>query len=188
MASYGRNFEFRVPPVHGERGGRYYIPDDGDAIPIGAPVEVSPATNSPLWTGALPVVLATGATPPVAGQHGILVYEHLNFDGFDPVMTTYSDLDTAPPGKQVQVVGGGRVKVVFKNTVDRVFLTRRNYSGRTMVAPDDLTGIAVGNGLRPGVGTDADGYWAETGVGEDAWLIVESVDTARGEVEARINF
>ena len=38
MSSYGRNFEFRVPPVHGERGGRYVLDSESDDLPIGVPL------------------------------------------------------------------------------------------------------------------------------------------------------
>lgn len=189
MGSYGRNFEFRVPPVHGERGGRYVLSGDAD-LPIGVPVVAADgADNDETLTGALPVSLATGAQAFKRGMCGILVYEHIDNFGVDPVLNTWSDRDTAPAGKMVQVVSGDRVKVVLKNTVDRTFLQTRDYAGRTMVAGIGATPtVQVGDLLTPGVGNDDDGYWAETGTAANGWLVVERVDADRGEVECRFNF
>lgn len=183
MATYGRNFEFRVPPYHGQRGGRYVIPRDAAAdVVIGAPV---------LWNGEdtdvnglMPVELATGASAPVKGQAGVLVYEGDTLSGLDPLLNGISDIDRAPRGRQVQVVSGDMVKVVFRNTEDRLFLNSRNYTGRTMFAGTP----AVGDFLTPGAGTDQDGYWAVAAAAAEAWLVVESYDDARNEVEARFVF
>lgn len=188
MASYGRNFEFRVPPVHGERGGRYVL-GGSDALPIGAPVKVADgATPSAAYTDALPVALATGAQAPKKGLCGILVYEvdpGAGLGGLDPVNSTYSDYDTAPVGKLVQVVSGSQAKVVLRNTADRTFLNSKSYAGRLMVP---VSGLVVGDYLTPGTGSDSAGYWAENATASNAWLIVTSVNTARGEVEARLAF
>lgn len=188
MASYGRNFEFRVPPVHGERGGRYVL-GGSTALPIGAPVKVADgATPSTSLTGALPVGLATGASAPKKGLCGILVWEvdpGSGLGGVDPVTTTYSDFDTVPVGQQVQVVSGTQTKVVLRNTEDRVFLQTTSYAGRLMVP---VSGLVVGDYLTPGTGNDDAGYWVEDATASNAWLIVTSVDTARGEVEARLAF
>lgn len=192
MSNYGRNFEFRVPPHHGERGGRYYLPSTAPAdLPIGVPVTVADgATPNAAFSGALPVGLAAAAAPPVNGQAGIILYEHgpAAYAGTDPLLTTYSDIDKAPRGKMVQVISGDKVKVVLRNTVDRTFLQSRNYVGRTIVAPANLAGLVVGDMLTPGVGSDAAGYWAETADPTLAWLIVLNVDTARRELECRMTF
>lgn len=184
MASYGRNFDFRVPPNHGQRGGRYILPTGGDDVAIGAPVRWT-GDNTDL-SGRMPVELATGASAPVKGQCGVLVYESdtATAAGFDPLLYTASDVDTAPAGRAVQVVSGDMVKVVFRNTEDREFLQSRQYKGRIMVAGTP----AVGAFLTPGTGDDAAGYWAVTATAAEAWLVVESVDTDRGEVEARFVF
>lgn len=183
MASYGRNFDFRVPPNHGQRGGRFILPKGGDPVALGAPVR---------WTGdetdvsgRMPVELATGASIPVKGQCGVLVYESdTALAGFDPMLYNYSDVDTAPPGRAVQVVSGDMVKVWFRNTGNREFLGAREYKGRVMVAGTP----AVGNFLTPGAGTDAAGYWAVSADRNQAWLVVESVDADRGEIDARFMF
>ncbi len=189
MSTYGRNFEFRVPPQSGQRSGRHAVPTTGTAIPIGAPVKLTAAAaaNS---LGLSPVTLATGATNPVSGIHGIVVYEWgpAAFAGDDPYLTTYSDKGYVPLGAAVQVVSGPDVKVVFTNTVASTFLTARSYAGRIMVAGMGATPtIAVGDFLTPGTGDDTSGYWAE-GNATNGWLVVVGVDTTRSEVEARFTF
>lgn len=185
--SYGRNFEFRVPPRQGERSGRFYL-DETSAVAIGAPVTVDVSGDEDDM-GLLPVNLATGAQArPKPGMGGILVYENgpAAYAGNDPYLTTYSDLSTAPAGKAVQVVNGSTVKVVFRNTDDETFLNTRDYDGRVMVAGLGATlTLAVGDYLTPGTGDDTDGYWAETATESQAWLVVTKVDNDRGEVEAR---
>ena len=189
MASYGRNFEFRVPPVHGQRGGRYVLPSDADAdLVIGVPIKVIAADGQD-DSGRLPVELATGAQAPTKGQTGILVFEadpSLAFAGTDPALTTYSDIDKAIRGQGVQLVSGDSVKIVLRNTEDRTFLNTRQYEGRTMFDEDPVP--VVGNYLTPGVGDDTGGYWAITGTKSNAWLVVEGYDADRHEVEARFIF
>lgn len=192
MASYGRNFDFRIPPVHGERAGRFVLTGSDD-LPIGVPVKYdSGEGESDVFPGAQSVELATGAQAPTEGLCGILVYEHAPaaYAGSDPVLTRWSDIDTAPVGKLVQVVSGTQVKVAFTNTEDSVFLHTTSYSGRIMVA--GLGGatptVEVGEFLTPGTGTDNDGYWAVTASEANAWLVVVSVDNTNDRCEARLMF
>lgn len=191
MATYGRNFEFRVPPHGGQRGARYAAPTTGSRLPIGTPIgAVNGAAETAL--GLRPVELLTAGVAPKPGVHGILVFEldpGIGVAGEDPFLTTYSDYDTVPLGKAVQMVSGTEVKVVFKNTSDRTFLETRDYTGRTMVAGVGATPtVAVGDYLHPGPGTDdTSGYWQE-GAAANAWLVVTKVDSARDEVEARMLF
>lgn len=189
MSNYGRNFEFRVPPRSGERAGRYYL-SGADDIPIGAPVVVDTAGDEN-DLGLLPVELATGAqAPPANGMGGIAVYEHAPaaYAGYDAALTTYSDIDTVPAGKAVQVVSGATVKVVLRNTEDETFLNTRDYEGRVFVAGLGATPtLAVGDFLTPGTGNDNAGYWAES-TAENGWLVITKVDNDRGEVEARFTF
>ncbi len=189
--TYGRNFEFRVPPHGGQRSGRFYLDETTDT-PIGAPVLVD-TSGSEDSLGLLPVNLATtDQAKPDPGMGGILVYEHGpgGFAGDDPWLTTYSDKDKAPAGKSVQVVSGTDVKVVLRNTDDETFLNSRDYDGRVMVAGVGVATptVVVGDMLTPGVGDDTNGYWAETSTAANAWLIVTKVDNDRKEVEARVNF
>lgn len=183
MASYGRNFDFRVPPNHGQRGGRFILPKDGGDVAIGAPVRWTGSDTD--VSGRMPVELATGASVPTKGQCGVCVYESdTALAGFDPLLYSASDMDTAPAGRAVQVVSGDMVKVWFRNTGDREFLQTRTYKGKVMVAGTP----AVGDFLTPGQGTDDDGYWAVTANRAEAWLVVESVDSDRGEIDARFMF
>ena len=189
MGSYGRNFDFRVTPPEEARRGRVVL-DEGSAVPIGVPLVIAnDATPSVEFTDALPATLATGAQAPRRGFAGIGVYEHLDFNQVDPQYTTFSDIDTIPNGKLFQLVSGPNVKVVFRNTADRTFLTTRDYAGRIMVAGMGATPtVGIGDYLTPGTGDDDNGYWAVTGSAANAWLIVTNVDALRQEVEAEFNF
>ena len=193
MGTYGRNFDFRVTPEPRERQGRYVL-DNGSDLAIGAPVVTTGSADDEL-TGALAVELATGAqAPPDPGQGGIVVYEWIDLNRLDPVLNDYSDRGDAPDGRMVQVVRGKGVKVVFRNTSDSTFMANaypagRSYAGRIMVAGVGATPtVAVGDYLTPGTGDDDNGYWAETADADEAWLVIESVDSDRGEVEARLLF
>lgn len=191
MSTYGRNFSFRVPPMPQQRAARYITPASGTVIPIGAPVMTSPSEIADSAENRIPVVLARGVVAPKQGHTGILVYEYAPsaFSGYDPVLTTYSDLDTAPLSAPVQLVSGTTVKVELRNTVSRSFFGQRTYPGRIMVAGMGATPtVRIGDHLRPGLGDDTSGYWTETATAADAWLEVTDVDTARALVEARMTF
>lgn len=193
MSSYGRNFDFRVPPQPEQRGARYVTPATGTPIPIGVPVEVTGTAAD--VNGRNPVAVATGATPKRQGLAGILVYEHAPaaFAGTDPARTTYSDLDTAPLGAPVQLASGPSVKVVLRNDDGTAFAGSvgnpggATHNARVMVA--GIGALQVGDFLIPAAAPDdATGYWAETATEADAWLVVTAVNVARGEVEARMTF
>lgn len=182
-----RNFVFRVSPRHGERAGRYVLDSGSDALPQGVPVVVTGESDG---LGRQVVELATGAQDaPAPGKGGVLVYDQFRYDGVDPAVNTYSDMDTVPPGKAVQVVSGDTVKVALKNTDSTSFLSRSDYPGaRVMVAGVSIATptVAVGDMLTPGDGDDTNGYWKETSTASEAWLIVTSVSA--NAVEARLNF
>lgn len=184
-----RHFVFRVSPRHGERSGRFFLDAESDALPQGVPVVTTGDADS---FGRAEVELATGAMDaPLPGQGGILVYDQFRYDGVDPVLNTYSDMDTVPAGKACQVISGDTVKIALKNTSSTSFLTRADYpTARVMVAGVSIATptVAVGDMLTPGTGNDTDGYWAETSTASEAWLIVTSVDAATDTVEARLNF
>lgn len=191
MSTYGRNFDFRVPPHGGQRGARYMLSTSAD-VPIGAPVKYDSGVDTTAYgTGVIGVSKATSAqAPPDIG--GVLVYEHAPaaFAGHDPFLTTYSDIDEAPAGKLVQVVRGTEVKVAFTNTQDRTFLNTRSYTGRIMVygIENATATLDVGDLLSPGAGDDNDGYWRETAVAANGWLVVTAVYNDRDEIEARMLF
>ena len=196
MGSYGKNFDFKIPPVGQDRSGRYYN-NEGSALPIGVPVVVAAGASPSSDKDLLPVTLAAeDANAPDAGMGGILVYEaapnSVAFAGSDPVLTTYSDIDSAPDGAAVQVIrSGSKAKVWFRNTDAYTFMGNRSYSGRTMVdeaAGSGTVDLQVGDWLCPGAGDDTDGYWKKTTTEADKWLVVTKVDVDRGEVEAEIAY
>lgn len=190
MTNYGRNFGFRIPPRHGNRSGKHYV---AAATVIGAPVKATGGAESAL--GLMPMILAVGTqAKPLPGLGGILVYEYAPnaWAGLDPELASYSDLSfgVCPAGAAVQVVNGEQNKVWLKNTTSHSFLGNRTYAGRIMIPGfgGATSLLGVGDFLTPGLGTDTDGYWGETSVAANAWLVITKVDVVRGEVEARINF
>ncbi|QBQ74864.1 hypothetical protein [Caudovirales GX15bay] len=189
MASYGRNFDFRVTPEEYQRRGRIVL-DEGSDVPIGAPfIIMDDSTPDVGFTDALPAVLATGAQTPRRGMTGLGVYEWIDLNGHDTALYTYSDQDLIPNGKLFQLVSGPGVKVVFKNTSDRTFMNTRDYTGRIMVAGMGATPtVGIGDFLSPGTGDDTSGYWAVDGNSANAWLRVTNVDALRQEVEAEFMF
>ncbi len=188
MGSYGRHFDFRQPPLPQDRLGRYFA---SAATLIGAPVEVVEGEDQDA-NGRLPLTLATGATEPVKTKHGVLVYEFPtpNKDGFDPVVTSFSDLDTCPAGEPCQLVSGAYVRVAYWNYDEVNFQDQREYAARTMVAGVAIPTPTVTRGeyLTPGVGNDTDGYWAVTADRDEAWLVVTGVDNSTGLTEAQFLF
>lgn len=188
MGSYGRNFEFRVPPQSEDRMGRYSTPATGTALVIGAPVTADHTAGFD-GLGLQIVKLAAQASAPVIGECGIAVYEYgpAAFAGQDPWLTTYSDLGTVPLGKALQVVRGRQAKVVLTNTPARTFLNSRTYAARTMVNGLGATATVVeGDYLVPGAGDDVNGYWQSQASATGAWMVITKVDATRGEVEARL--
>jgi hypothetical protein len=204
MGTYGRNIEFRVPPQSEYRMGRFsapVVPLSGAGtpgtgatgtglIPIGAPVTADTSAGFDSM-GRQIVRLATGSDVPVPGLAGMAVYEYgpAAFAGFDPLLTTYSDLGVVPAGRALQVVRGGHVKVVLYNTIAEVFLGQRTYPQRTMVNGLGATPtVTVGDFLIPGQGDDNDGYWVSTGTATGAWMVITSIDLIRVSCEARLLF
>lgn len=208
MGTYGRNLEFRVPPMSEYRQGRFVAPvtplsGAGSAgtgatgsglIPIGAPV-IADLSAGQDGLGRQIVKLATSADAsgdvPPPGLSGLAIYEYgpAAFAGTDPLLTTYSDLSNIPAGQALQVVHGPHVKVVFSNTVTELFLGQRSYAGRTMVFGLGASPTAiVGDFLIPGLGDDTDGYWTSTATAAGAWFVITSVDTVRLQIEARMLF
>lgn len=201
MATYGRNFEFRIPPRGAARGGRFAVPSTpltGGAgtplglIPIGAPVVANTAAGLDSAGRQIVMLAPAGQTTDVDPICGVMVYEYgpAAFAGYDPYLTTYSDLDSAPLAAGVQLVAGDpAAKIVLRNTVAFDFLGIRPYPGRLMIAGMGATpSVSIGSYLVPGVGNDTDGYWQTTTTEAGAWAVVTSIDTVRDEVEARLLF
>lgn len=204
MSTYGRNFEFRTQPDGPGRQGRYI--NGASDFPIGAPAAVDTATAMNA-DGRLTVNVQNGGTvPPKPGIHGIAVFEYAAwaFNGDDPVLVTYSDKDLVKAGAPCYLVSGPDCKVLLRNTKTTggnvagsglgvqfpTFFGQKTYATRDMVAGIGATPtVAVGDYLEPQSSpSDTNGYWVETNTRANAWLVVTSVDTARGEVEAKFMF
>ena len=185
-----RNFVFRKSPLHGQRGARFVL-GGPTQLTSGVPVACDGSTDG---LGRATVTIVTGETAkPKPGQGGILVYENIEQVGGDARILTFSDIDLATPGDAVQVVtgGSGTVKVAFTNTAASTYLGRANYpKARVMVAgvSQATPSVAPGDYLTPGDGNDTTGYWKETSTAANGWLVVTSVDSTNGIVEAELNF
>ena len=188
MGSYGRNVDFRVTPEEYMRRGRVVLSSAADG-PIGAPYVVgTPYTKDAGYTDALVAKLATGAQNPNPGFTGIGIYEWIDYNGYDPALTTSGERDLIPKTKLFQLISGAGVKVVFKNTAAHTFVGARQYPGRNMVAGMGATPtVVIGDFLTPGTGNDSAGYWA-VGTSTNGWLHVTNVDATRQEVEAEFVF
>ena len=185
MANFGRNFGFRRMPWAYHRRGRFYVPTPNTLL-FGTPV-VATTTVDAARSGAQLLAQAGAAQVPVPGQTGLIVWEMhpSGMSGRDPNLTDYSDIDRAKDGELVQLVHGVGVKVVLRNTAATTFGTR-TYAARKMI---DLTGLAVGDYLRPLASpSDTNGYWTKQSGSEPKWLVVTSIDSTRNEVEAELQF
>ena len=182
--SYTRNFGFR--DFTGIiRDGRNKVPATGLVAPdnagflIGTAVSVDPANPGYL-------VRPAAAAAPTA-LSGIVIYEHIQFQGVDPFLTTQYDppFQVAPLGRYAQMIKGRGVKVWFKNTLDKPLYDGRIQAGVSLVS--GLGGatptIAVGQYLTPA----ANGLWA-VGNATNGWLQVEYVNNTTGLCEARMTF
>lgn len=193
MSNYGRQGSFLQTPLPHDRLGRYIVGDDPilmfapAIVPSGAVVDVN---------GRLPLELATGAQAPRKTRSGIVIWEspwgadRLGGPGLDPVLTRASDVDTAPANTAAQFISGTQVRLRLNNRAEFSFDGQRTYAARTMVA--GLGGatptVEEGELLTPGVGTDADGYWAVTATAANAWLVVTAVNNDTGELDAQFLF
>jgi hypothetical protein len=174
--AYTRNFGFRSFE-NIVRSGRFKTPASG-ALVIGAPVIIDSA--APGYMKA-----ATAGVAP-NGSAGVVVYEHIQVKGVDPLLYGDGDFSTAPLNAFAQIVRGPGIKVWLKATAAKTL-----YDGRTLAAYSPWTGsttagdYAVGGQLTP----DGSGKWkAANGTTDGNWLTIESVNTSTGVVEVRFNF
>lgn len=179
--SYTRNFGFRDLTAI-IRDGRNKVPTgltggDVNGFLIGSAVTVDSSNPGSLKR--------PGAAAAPTALSGIVVYEHIQFQGVDPFLTTQYDAPFiyAPQGRYAQMVHGAGVKVWLKNTADTPLYDGRTQPGATVVSTS-LGSIAVGDNLTP----DANGLWAKASDATTAWLTVESVNATTGLVEARFTF
>lgn len=176
--SYTRNFGFRSFE-NIVRDGRHKTPATGNPFLIGTAVQVDPANPGFLKR-------PTAASAPTA-LSGILVYEHIQYQGVDPFLTSPQDypFTVVPLARFAQMVHGIGTKVFFKNTADKPLYDGRVQPGATLVAglATATPTIAVGDYLTPA----SDGTWAEGNAG-NGWLQVEQVVNSTGLCEARLTF
>lgn len=173
--AYTRNFGIRSFE-NIVRAGRNKTAATGTPLTIGQPVVINNQNT---------VVLAGNAAAP-GPLAGFVVYEHIQYQGTDPLLSTPTDetYTKVPLGRHAQVTRGPGVKLWFKNTPAKTL-----YDGRVQPAAEVvvMTGLAVGDGLVP----DGTGKLRKAAGGatpETAWAVVEHLDTAAGLVEARLTF
>jgi hypothetical protein len=180
--SYTRAFGFRDLTAI-VREGRFQVPTglsgaDANGYLIGTAVTADPANPGLLKRPA------ADAAP--TALSGIVVYEHIQFQGVDPFLTTPLDppFIYAPMGRYAQVVRGNGVKVWLKNTTTLPLYDGRSQAGLTMVTTS-LGSVAVGDSLTP---SGSNGQWKKSTVAGTEWLTVTSVNATTGLVEARFTF
>jgi len=213
MASYGRNFEFRIPPKPSARDGRFISPATAlsgsgtgggsgvggsptgavGLLPIGIPVIADLTAGQDAMQNQYVKIPASDALITGQGINGLLLYEYgpAAFAGSDPYLTTYSDLGIVPLNVYcILVKGDPATKILLRNTTANSFLGIRPYAGRIMVngLGAGTATVIVGDYLVPGLGDDVDGYWATTVTAAGAWAVIDSVDNARLELTARMLF
>lgn len=181
--AYSRNFGFRST-VNIVRNARFKTPASGSG---------ADATGYLLGTAVVADPSAAGVLKrPTAGDlpnanSGIVLYEHIQFQGVDPLLTTPLDVpfNSAPLGRYVQVVHGIGVKVWFKNTAASALYDGRSIPAGTLVG-GSLGSLSVGDGLK----VAANGTWVKSvdATGADNWLTVTSVNATTGLVEAVFTF
>ena len=126
---------------------------------------------------------ATAAVAPQGG--GVVIFEHIQLQGVDAVLTTTSDLPSVPGGRYAQIVHGPGAKVWFRNSPAKTLYDGRTQAAVTLLAATlDLAALLPGDGLVP----DGAGKFKKAAGGDDAWLTVEQVNPTAGVVEARFNF
>lgn len=178
--SYSRNFGMRSFE-NVVRDGRFRVPSTGNALKIGAPVQLDPDN-----AGKLKAAASAAAPGPASG---IVVYEHIQ-NKSDALTTQYdAPYDSVPLGQYAQMMHGAGTKVWFKNTAAKTL-----YDGRTQAAyhfvsngsgaAADLSTLKPGDGLVP----DGSGKYKKAGNDDAAWMVVEQVNPTTGVVEARLTF
>lgn len=176
--SYTRNFGFRSFE-NIIRDGRNKTPATGSPYLIGTAVVVG-ANNELLRPGAaaLPTQLS-----------GIVVYEHIQFQGVDPFLTTNNDypFTVVPLGRYAQMIHGQGVKVWFKNTVDKVLYSGVTQPGALLVSDGAATPAALAPAIGSYLTPTTNGTWV-AGTATNGWLQVEHVTASTGLIEARFTF
>lgn len=156
------------------RDGRFRTPA-GSTLLIGEPVLIDPATPGFMKQ-------ATAGAVPNAGA-GLVIFEHIQHPGLDPLLVGGGDLVNVPGGRYAQIVHGPGAKVWFKNVAGRTLYDGRPVVGGSLLADSvDVTALKPGDGLVP------DGAGKYKTATTNVWLTVEQCNPSTGLVEARFNF
>lgn len=186
---YTRNFGVR-DFTNIVRNGRFKTPADATAANTAGFTGEGAVNNVPLIGTAVQLdsdnpgyLKRPSANQEPDASCGVIVYEHIQWKGTDPALTTPQDFETAPLNSYVQVVRGPGVKVWLKNTTDKPLYDGRSQTGRTLVAGVSIATptVAVGDYLT----VAADGTYQE-GTAANGWFLVEDVEGDR--VECRFLF
>lgn len=176
--SYTRNFGIRSFE-NIVRDGRNKTPATGSPYLIGTAVQV----------GAGNVLVRPAASTAPTALSGIVLYEHIQFQGVDPFLTSPQDFPftVVPLGRYAQMIHGLGVKVFFKNTTSKPLYDGRVQPGALLVTSGGATPTAVNPNVGDFLTPAADGTWL-VGTSTNAWLQVEHVVASTGLVEARFTF
>ena len=140
--SYSRNFGIRSFE-NIVRDGRFRAPASSQ-LKIGEPVVLDPDRPGFLKQAG------DGASPNQGA--GVIVFEHIQPQGRDAALNTYSDFDFVPAGKYAQMVHGTGTKIWLKNTPQKTM-----YDGRVRDAAGLLASSVNVANLKPGTGLAPDG-------------------------------
>lgn len=182
--SYTRNFGFR-DTTGIIRDGRNKVPGSGLSGPdAGGFLIGTCAVVDAAHPGQLVRPTSGDAPTPLSG---IVVYEHIQFQGVDPFLTTQYDppFQVAPLGRFAQLIHGLGVKIWLKNTADKPLYDGRVQTGQSMVTGLGIATPTIAVGDYIGVGSN--GLWIESDA-DSAWAQVEYVNNTTGLCEARLTF
>lgn len=184
--SYSRNFGFRSFE-NVVRMARHRVP----ATPAGGFAIGSGIVVDPTDPGFLTRPGANATPTPLSG---ICVFEHIQYQGDDPWLTSPQDgtKQFAPNGAYAQIVRGVGTKVWFRNVGDKTLYDGRVQQNEQLLADAVVTAIEASNGLLTafanGLAPAADGKWQIADAVANAWLAVEQVNPSTGVIECRFTF
>lgn len=179
---YTRNFGMRSFE-NVVRAGRFRVPANNDATGPGSEGGLFLIGTAVKLDSANPGFLTRPDAAEVPSPAcGVVVYEHIQRMGVDPLTATAQDFEVVPAGQYAQVMRGPGVKVWFKNTESALSYDGRTRDGRALVDGLGATPtVSVGDFLT----VKADGTY-EAGTAANGWFLVEQVD---GDlVECRFTF
>jgi hypothetical protein len=187
---YGGLFEWRIPPLHGQRAARYQLdPAETAPIPQGTPVVISEAS---LITGVSMVVPASGGEELTPGYSGVAVREYgpafgYTRDAVDTSLVGSEALQLIHPGDMIQVIAAAGVKFCLRNGVGAFSIVGAPGAAGGPPADQQMIDIStppsLGDGVVPSGTNDlTTGPWAVAGASAPAWGSVTEVGADYVEV------